>query len=129
PRPDRSHLRLRRHVARRRLHRSARGAFRRTGHTARSVPGRGVRRRALRHCRSGRRGADGGRRRWPRDAAGGGPMIRINLLPTDRDKGAGRRSGGASFDIARQAPLIGSVLLLATVLGIGWWWWMLGRAE
>ncbi|HEY8536919.1 MAG TPA: PilN domain-containing protein [Vicinamibacterales bacterium] len=56
-------------------------------------------------------------------------MIRINLLPTDRDKGAGRRSGGASFDIARQAPLIGSVLLLATVLGIGWWWWMLGRAE
>jgi type IV pilus assembly protein PilN len=55
-------------------------------------------------------------------------MIRINLLPTDREKGA-RRRPALAFDLGQKITLVCSLVLLATALGIGWWWWMLDRQE
>jgi len=51
-------------------------------------------------------------------------MIRINLLGVERQK---QRKAVVSFDIGRQVTLACGVILATTALGIGWWYWSLGR--
>lgn len=46
-------------------------------------------------------------------------MIRINLLTVDRERAA-RRAG---FQFAQKVPLLCSLILVATGLLIGWWYW------
>lgn len=48
-------------------------------------------------------------------------MIRINLLGVDRE----RAVKGPLFDSARQITLICSLILVAAIGGIGWWYWSL----
>jgi type IV pilus assembly protein PilN len=52
-------------------------------------------------------------------------MIRINLLPVERDKT--RKKPARTFDLGQKVTLMCSLILLATALGIGWWWWALDR--
>jgi type IV pilus assembly protein PilN len=57
-------------------------------------------------------------------------MIRINLLAVERERtkkrGGGGGGGGGSFIPAAHRVTIGaSLILLATVLGVGWWFWYL----
>jgi type IV pilus assembly protein PilN len=57
-------------------------------------------------------------------------MIRINLLAVERERtkkrGGGGGGGGVSLIPAAQRVTIGaSLVLLATVLGVGWWFWYL----
>src|SRR6188508_273808 len=59
-------------------------------------------------------------------SGGWGPMIRINLIAGEREKPK-RRSGG--FEIGQKVTLVCSLILVATVLGIGWWWWALDREQ
>jgi type IV pilus assembly protein PilN len=49
-------------------------------------------------------------------------MIRINLLGVER---ARTKKAAFAFDIGQQLPLASSVILVVTVLGIGWWFWSL----
>jgi type IV pilus assembly protein PilN len=53
-------------------------------------------------------------------------MIRINLLATERRV---TRSPGPSFQIAQKATLAGSLILLVTVLLIGWRYWSVTQEE
>ncbi len=124
--PDRSHRPLRRRQPGGRLRGTARGALRRAGRGARPVQDRHHRGGPPRHLEPGRHGADGGGRRRPRAQSSGGPMIRINLLATEREKQP-RKKSGIAFDIGQKVTLLSSLILVATVLGIGWWWWMLDR--
>ncbi|MFB3854469.1 MAG: PilN domain-containing protein [Vicinamibacterales bacterium] len=48
-------------------------------------------------------------------------MIRINLLTIERERAA-RRAG---FQFAQKVPLLCSLVLVATGLLIGWWYWTL----
>jgi len=48
-------------------------------------------------------------------------MIRINLLGTDRPKARKQ----FAFDPGAQMTVVCSLLLVATVSGIGWWYWSL----
>lgn len=50
-------------------------------------------------------------------------MIRINLLGVERQKA--RKA--FAFDIGAQITLICSLILVAAVLGIGWWYWSLSQ--
>jgi type IV pilus assembly protein PilN len=50
-------------------------------------------------------------------------MIRINLLGVER----GKTRKPAAFDIGRQITLACSLILVAAVLGIGWWYWSLDQ--
>ena len=52
-------------------------------------------------------------------------MIRINLLGVDRQKA----KGGLAFDIGKQTTLVCSLILVAAVAGIGWWYWSLSQAS
>lgn len=53
-------------------------------------------------------------------------MIRINLLSVaDHDRS--RKRGSVAFDIGQKVTLVCSVILVATALAIGWWWWALDR--
>jgi len=49
-------------------------------------------------------------------------MIRINLLGVDRQKA--RKA--PAFDLGQQLTVACSLILVATALGIGWWYWSLG---
>jgi type IV pilus assembly protein PilN len=49
-------------------------------------------------------------------------MIRINLLGIERQK---PRKAAISFNIGGQVSLICGVVLVATAVGIGWWYWSL----
>ena len=55
------------------------------------------------------------------DAAGGRPMIRVNLLT------AGRSGNRAALLSPHQSAVAGVLMLLVTVTGVGVWWWQLGR--
>jgi type IV pilus assembly protein PilN len=50
-------------------------------------------------------------------------MIRINLLGTDRQKA--RKA--PAFDVGQQVTLACSLILVASALGIGWWYWTLNE--
>src|SRR5258705_10676369 len=65
----------------------------------------------------------GGRR--PRPPPAGRPMIRINLLAVERDRG---KKKAATLGTAGQKLTIGcSLILVLAVLLIGWRYWALGR--
>ena len=51
-------------------------------------------------------------------------MIRINLLETDRG-GASKKKTGAGVTAAQRVTIGAALILLATVVGIGWWFWSL----
>ena len=50
-------------------------------------------------------------------------MIRINLLAVERERT--KKTRGALIPAAHRVTVGASVILLVTVLGIGWWFWML----
>jgi type IV pilus assembly protein PilN len=50
-------------------------------------------------------------------------MIRINLLSVKREQA--KKPRGALIPAAHRVTVGASVILLATVLGIGWWFWIL----
>ena len=52
-------------------------------------------------------------------------MIRINLLAVDRER-TKRRAG---FDLAQKVTVACSLILLATALGVGWWYWSMRQAS
>ena len=52
-------------------------------------------------------------------------MIRINLLGVERQK----TRKASSFDLSQQRTLACSVVLVAAIAGIGWWYWSLGQAS
>jgi type IV pilus assembly protein PilN len=51
-------------------------------------------------------------------------MIRINLLGTERQK---TRAKVPSFDLGQRLTLVCSLILVAAVVGIGWWYWSLNN--
>jgi type IV pilus assembly protein PilN len=51
-------------------------------------------------------------------------MIRINLLGTERQK---TRAKAPSFDLGQRLTLACSLILVAAVVGIGWWYWSLNN--
>ena len=53
-------------------------------------------------------------------------MIRINLVAGER---RGVKTAGRSFDLAQKMTLIGSLIVLVTVLLLGWRYWALGQQE
>jgi type IV pilus assembly protein PilN len=52
-------------------------------------------------------------------------MIRINLLGVERQKA--RRA--FAFDVAQQLTVVCAGIVVATLVGIGWWYWALGQAS
>jgi type IV pilus assembly protein PilN len=50
-------------------------------------------------------------------------MIRINLLAVERRKT--KKARGALIPVAHRVTIAASLILLATVLGVGWWFWAL----
>ena len=52
-------------------------------------------------------------------------MIRINLLVVDRE----RTKRGALIPVAHRVTIAASLILLATALLIGWWFWSLRQAS
>ena len=52
-------------------------------------------------------------------------MIRVNLLAVERER-AKRR---ATFDLSQKVPMLGTLILLVTALGLGWWYWSLRQAS
>lgn len=53
-------------------------------------------------------------------------MIRINLVAAER---RGAKAGRPSFDLTQKIGVIGSVIVLLTVLLIGWRYWALGQQD
>jgi type IV pilus assembly protein PilN len=49
-------------------------------------------------------------------------MIRVNLLGVERKT---KKARAIAFDLGQTATLGGSLILVATVLGVGWWFWSL----
>lgn len=49
-------------------------------------------------------------------------MIRVNLLGVERQKKARK---AIAFDLGQSVTLACSLILVATVLGVGWWFWSL----
>jgi type IV pilus assembly protein PilN len=57
-------------------------------------------------------------------------MIRINLLAVERERtkkrgGGGGGGGGSLIPAAHRVTVGASLILLATILGVGWWFWYL----
>jgi len=50
-------------------------------------------------------------------------MIRINLLAVERERT--KKSRGVVISAAQRATIGASLILLSTVLGVGWWFWSL----
>jgi hypothetical protein len=48
-------------------------------------------------------------------------VIRINLLGVERQKA--KKAVAPSFDIGQRLTALCSLVLVVTVLGIGWWYW------
>jgi len=49
-------------------------------------------------------------------------MIRVNLLGVERKT---KKAKAIAFDFGQTAMVGGSLILIATVLGVGWWFWSL----
>jgi type IV pilus assembly protein PilN len=54
-------------------------------------------------------------------------MIRINLLAGERERP--KTKAAVPFDIGQKITLVCSLILVATALSIGWWWWALNREQ
>jgi len=52
-------------------------------------------------------------------------MIRINLLGTERKQA----KKAPAFDVGQRLTVACSLILVATVVGIGWWYWSLDNAS
>jgi type IV pilus assembly protein PilN len=52
-------------------------------------------------------------------------MIRINLLSVERERTKKTRSAAVVIPAAHRATIGATLILLATVLGVGWWFWSL----
>jgi len=50
-------------------------------------------------------------------------MIRINLLAVDR--AVGKKKGGAVVTSAQRVTIGAALILLSTLVGVGWWYWSL----
>lgn len=50
-------------------------------------------------------------------------MIRINLLGVERQKA--KKVAAPSFELGQRLPLACSLILVAALLGVGWWYWSL----
>jgi type IV pilus assembly protein PilN len=50
-------------------------------------------------------------------------MIRINLLAVDR--GVGKKKAAAGVTAAQRVTIGAALILLSTLVGIGWWYWSL----
>jgi type IV pilus assembly protein PilN len=50
-------------------------------------------------------------------------MIRINLLAVDR--GVGKKKTGGVVTAAQRVTIGAALILLSTVVGVGWWYWSL----
>jgi type IV pilus assembly protein PilN len=50
-------------------------------------------------------------------------MIRINLLTVERERA--KKPRGALIPAAHRVTVGATIILMATMLGIGWWFWML----
>lgn len=51
-------------------------------------------------------------------------MIRINLLGVERQK-VKKAAAAPSFDLGQRLTVLCSLILVASLLGIGWWYWSL----
>src|SRR4029079_8365348 len=76
------------------------------------------RRRSHRARRDGRRGRGLGAQK------GGRPVIRINLLGGARQE-VKKAATMPSFDLGQRLTFACSLILVASLLGIGWWYWSL----
>jgi type IV pilus assembly protein PilN len=56
-------------------------------------------------------------------------MIRINLLTVARDRSSKKKRGGVSVPSAHRVTIGASVVLILTVLGLGWWFWTLRQTS
>jgi type IV pilus assembly protein PilN len=54
-------------------------------------------------------------------------MIRINLLAVDRERT--KRTGGALIPAAHRITIAASLIVIATFLGVGWWFWSLRQTS
>ena len=54
-------------------------------------------------------------------------MIRINLLSVERERT--KKSRGVVIPAAQRATIGASLILLSTVLGVGWWFWSLRQTS
>lgn len=52
-------------------------------------------------------------------------MIRINLLAVERGAAKKTRGAGAGVTAAQRVTIGAALILLGTVVGIGWWYWSL----
>jgi type IV pilus assembly protein PilN len=52
-------------------------------------------------------------------------MIRINLLGVERQK----TKKAPVFDVGQQLTVVCSLILVATLVGVGWWYWSLSTAS
>jgi type IV pilus assembly protein PilN len=52
-------------------------------------------------------------------------MIRINLLAVERAAAKKVRSGGGGVTTAQRVTIGAALILLSTLVGIGWWYWSL----
>ena len=73
----------------------------------------------------GRRpGAGRGGGRGPRASQGGRPMIRINLIATERKT----KAASKGLNVGQKMTVIGSLVLILATLGIGWRYWALEQS-
>jgi type IV pilus assembly protein PilN len=52
-------------------------------------------------------------------------MIRINLLAVDRGAGKKKAAAGAGVTTAQRVTIAAALILLSTVMSVGWWYWSL----
>jgi type IV pilus assembly protein PilN len=52
-------------------------------------------------------------------------MIRINLLTTERGGTATKKKTGGGVSAAQRVTIGAALILLSTVVGVGWWFWSL----
>ena len=53
-------------------------------------------------------------------------MIRINLLAVDRER---TKRSGALIPAAQRVTIAASLIVIATFLGVGWWFWSLRQTS
>src|SRR5204863_4201735 len=113
----------RRRLACGRLRAGPRRAIRGGGRSVRSLPKDRVRGEAARDHGSREHRADGGGGRGPRAQKGGRPMIRINLLASERAQAKKK----LTFQAGQKLIVGGSLILVVALLFIGWRYWSLTR--